>query len=170
MITQFLMGVLKGTPAWVYVLFVVLVGIGYLQTKPRSVSANRLVAVPFAMTGYSLFGVIAAFGAAAAGIAAWAAGIGAALAIGLVLKRPEGVSYVPASESFNVPGSWKPMALIMVLFFARYVINVALAIDPALRQAAAFTLAAALVYGLASGAFLSRAARIWSQRQVSYQS
>ena len=169
MITQFVMGVLKGTPAWVYVLFVALVAIGYAQTKQRSVSVNRLVAVPFAMTGYSLFGVITAFGAAAAGIAAWAAGIAGALAIGQLLKRPEGVTYAPASASFSVPGSWKPMALIMVLFFARYVINVALAMDPALRQAAAFTLAAALVYGVASGAFLSRAARIWSQRQVGYQ-
>ena len=169
MFMQLLTKILSGTPTWVYLLFIALVGLGYAQTRPRSLNVKRLVVVPLAMTAYSLFGVIAAFGAAAIGIAAWAAGMVAALAFGRWLKRPEGVTYVPATSSFSVPGSWKPFALLMVLFFARYVINVALAMDPALRQAAAFTPAAALVYGLASGAFLSRAARIWSQRQVHFQ-
>lgn len=156
--------ILSGTPAWVYVLFVVLVGVGYAQTKPRTVTLRLLIALPLAMAVYSLYGVIAAFGLTAAGIAAWAAGIGAALAFGRLLKRPEGASYATTSASFNVPGSWTPFALLMILFFARYIIAVALAMDPALRQAVTFTFAAALIYGLASGVFLARAAQIWSQR------
>lgn len=152
------------TPPWVYALFIALVGFGLSQTRTRAVHERVLAILPVAMTAYSFYGMTLAFGLSATGIAAWTGGFAAALAIGLTLKRPQGVRYLPAAGRFEMPGSWIPFALIMLVFFARYFLAVALGIDPSLRQAAGFMAAASFTYGLLGGVFPARAARVWTQR------
>jgi hypothetical protein len=156
--------VIANTPPWVYALFVALVGFGLSQTRTRAVHEHVLAILPLAMTGYSFYGMTLAFGLFAAGVAAWVAGVAAALGIGLALKRPQGVRYLPAAGRFEMPGSWTPLALILMVFFARYFLAVAMGIDPSLRQAAGFMVAASFAYGMLGGVFPARAARVWTQR------
>jgi len=159
---QILKRVVLNTPTWVYALFIALLGFGWLQTRSRSVHQYFLAIAPLGMTAFSLYGTLQAFGLPAVGV--WATGVAAALGFGLVMKRPEGVRYSPASASFSVPGSWTPLALMMTVFFVRYLIAVCIGIDPALRQPGPFSLAASLAYGLLGGVFPARALRVWSQR------
>ena len=156
--------VVLNTPSWVYALFIALIGFGLTQTRTRTVSERMVVALPLAMTAYSFYGMTLAFGVSAADVFAWCAGVALALGVGLALRRQQGVRYLPQAASFQVPGSWFPFALIMMVFFARYFLAVAMGIDPSLRQDAAFTLGASLAYGVLGGVFPARAARIWSQR------
>ena len=159
---QILKRVVVNTPAWVYALFISLIGFGWSQTRDRNVHVRVLPLAPLGMMGFSLFGTVQAFGLPAAGV--WAAGVAAAIGVGMALKRSEGVRYLPAQSRFSVPGSWAPLALMMSVFFVRYLVTVCIGIDPSLRQPGLFSLAASLVYGLLGGVFPARAARIWSQR------
>jgi len=153
-----------GTPLWVWGLFAALLALGLSQARARTVSETRLAVGPLAMAAYSLYGVTLAFGWSLAGVATWAGGLAVALAAGRALKRPAGVSYLPESGRFQVPGSWIPLALILVIFLVRYLLAVSMAIDPSLRQVAGFALGASLAYGLLGGIFPARALRVLSQR------
>lgn len=153
-----------GTPLWVWGLFAALVAFGLSQARTRTLSRVRLAVGPLAMAAYSLFGVALAFGLSPAAVAIWIVGLAFALAAGAALKRPGDVRYLPESRSFEVPGSWIPLALILVIFLVRYVLAVSMAIDPSLRQATGFVFGTALTYGLLGGIFPARALRVWSKR------
>lgn len=58
-------------------------------------------------------------------------------------------------------GSWMPLALILCLFLTRFIVNVALAINPDLLQRSSTALAAGFIYGTFSGIFLARSLVTW---------
>ena len=164
MLTQILMQILRGTPVWVYPLFLGLIVLGYLQSKPRNVAPALLAILPVALGVFSLTRMLAVFGPAPLGLAAWATGTAAALLLNRALKQPAGAHWSDASGSFHVPGSWVPLALMMAMFFARYALAVSLVMTPALVHSAGFAAAASFGFGLLSGIFLARALWVWSQR------
>lgn len=148
---------LRHTPAWVFVLFIGLVLMGFRQTFAQRASKTRLMVLPGVMAILSLTGVCSVFGAHAAGIAGWASGVGAAaLASGLLLE-PNDVGYSAVDRRYTLPGSWWPMLLMLAIFFIKYAVAVALAREPALVNATSFATGASLAYGLSSGVFLARA-------------
>lgn len=156
----FILQVIQRTPLWVWPLFVALVWLGFLQSRTRALHRVRLFVLPATMLGLSLFGVGSTFGAAPLSFAAWGCGIVLAVLLNLLLRQPRGAAYSAAARTFTVPGSWLPLALIMVIFFTRYAITVAIAINPPLREAAAFAGSASLAYGLMSGTFFARALHV----------
>jgi hypothetical protein len=159
-----LIQILKGTPTWVFVLFVSLVAIGILQSRARDVNAARLAILPAAFIAFSLYGVITAFGAHPHNLAAWMAGLAAATMAVRRLKPSPDARWDASTQTFHVPGTWMPLALMMAVFFARYAISVSLALDPGLAGEATFAIAASLAYGALSGAFLGRALSLFALR------
>lgn len=153
-----------GTPSWVYALFIALVGLGLSQTRARSVSENALALVPFAMVVYSLVSVVVAFGWSLAATAVWSTGLALALGAALAAGRSDRARYLAQQRRYEVAGSWVPLMLILAVFFTRYLIAVAMGIDPALRQADGFVVGASLLYGLLGGLFPARALRVWLLR------
>jgi hypothetical protein len=149
--------ILQRTPIWVWPLFAALLYLGYTQSKTRSVSKQRLFALPLAMVGLSLYSLFTTFGPNGIGFAAWLAGGVLALLLNQVLKRPKEVRYISATRVFSLRGSWSPLALIMAIFVTRYTVAVLTAIDASLRAANAFVGCAGLAYGFLSGLFLARA-------------
>jgi hypothetical protein len=158
--TSFILQVLQRTPLWVWPLFLALVWLGVLQSRPRELSRTRLFVLPAVMIGLSLLSVGSTFGGAPVSLAAWGGGIALAVLVYRLTGRPAGVVYSPASRTYSVPGSWLPLTLMMAIFFSRYAISVTLAIQPLLREAAAFAGGVSLLSGLASGIFFARARRI----------
>lgn len=158
--TSFILQILQRTPLWVWPLFLALIWLGILQSRTRAVPRARLFALPAAMIGLSLFGVWSTFAAAPLSLAAWGGGILLAVLLNRILGLPAGVAYSPASRRYTVPGSWLPLALMMVIFFTRYAITVTLAINPLLRETAMFAGIASLAYGLMSGTFFARALHV----------
>jgi hypothetical protein len=139
----------------VYALLAGLLYLGYIQSRTRTMPLARVLLVPIAMVTFSLYGVLSGFGTGALPIAAWAALLLASTAAFAAANLSRGASY--AGGRFTVPGSWIPMAVILAIFFARYAINVSLAMDPSLREVLAFAIVASAGYGLASGFFAGRA-------------
>lgn len=152
-----LVQIIERTPPWVFVLFLVLVGLGYVQSRNRTVRRGNVAIIPAAMIALSLYGVLSAFGIAAVGLVFWLLGIGMAVWLGLNLPRPRGLSFSTESRSFFVPGSWIPLGLMMAIFFTKYAVNVIQARQLPIATGLVFIGTASLCYGILSGAFLVRA-------------
>ena len=151
--------VLQQTPAWVFVLFVCLVYIGYLQSRTRSVVRWQLLIVPAATLCLSLYDTWSAFGANPIGFAAWSGGAGLALIVGRELPRPRSADYPMRGGRLTLPGSWVPMGLIMALFFANYFVSMALATHMLSPRLPAFVGISSFAFGALSAAFVARAVR-----------
>lgn len=156
-----LLEILRRTPAWVYLLFLALLALGYYQSKPRVVPRLAIALLPSAMIGFSAYGVLSSFRASSFVIAAWLIGIGLALGLGRAVPLSRRASYSPSSRSFAIPGSWAPLVLMMTIFFTRYIVAVLRARNPALADVTLFASGVSLVYGFLSGIFLAGAVSLW---------
>ena len=156
-----LLQIILHTPKWVFAVFVLLLWLGCKQLMSGSVSLAKVTVIPIAMTGLSLAGVISAFGDSPGALLGWAV---AAAALGLVVLQqplPPSTRYDRAEREFQVAGSAVPLVLMMGIFFTKYVVGVALAMHPELRQQASFAVAVPMLYGAFSGIFAARAVRLW---------
>jgi uncharacterized membrane protein len=153
--------VLSGTPTWVWALLAGLIALGVSQARDRSASLGRIALMPVAMTAFSIYGTVSTFSHSlmlSSVLMTW--GVLAAVVFSIVGKGPAAGTYDPATRVFALPGSWVPMALILGIFATKYVANVALAIHPELVNDGAFSLTQAALYGVFTGLFTGRAARL----------
>ena len=155
-----LLEILKRTPIWVFVLFAVLLSYGLVQMRTRRLGRIRVVLLPVIMMSLSIFGVASAFGFNALPFLSWFTGVGLAIAAGIWHRPRWKATHEAATDSFVVPGSPVPLALMMAIFLARYAITVSIALDPALAGSSLLIGGASLLYGTMSGIFLSRALHI----------
>jgi hypothetical protein len=161
---QMLGTVLRGTPGWVWGLLAALVWLGATQLRDRQASLTRVTILPVVMTGLSIWGIAGAFGASPMFgylMLAWMLVASIAFAAIGITSAPAGTQYDRASGTFFLPGSWVPMAMIAGIFVTRYIVNVDVAIQPGVVRDGEYTLVIAALYGLFTGTFLGRAARLW---------
>lgn len=155
--------IVRQTPLWVGGLLAFLLSLGLSATRQRNVALARLVLLPLAMLGLALWGVQSAFAASGrlgALLAVWALGYAAMLALAARLPVPAGTRYDAARRSFQLPGSWVPMGLILAVFLMKYGIGVQLAMAPELAHQAGFAYTVSTLYGLLSGLFGARTLRL----------
>ncbi|MBX3601835.1 MAG: hypothetical protein KF863_14515 [Rubrivivax sp.] len=152
--------ILSRTPAWVYALFAVLLAFGLMQTRTRTVRVVPALLLPAGMVALSLAGIQTSFGLALVPVATWAVALAAATLVGQTLLRDERVRYDATAKTFHVPGSWMPLAVIMAIFFAKYVYAVMSALNAAAVSTTAFVVGLAALYGVLSGYFAARAVNL----------
>jgi hypothetical protein len=161
---QMLGTILRHTPAWVGALLAGLVWLGLSQARDRETSLARIAITPVAMMALSIWGMVSAFGSSPMfgyAMLMWMfAGAVTFASIGMT-RAPRGTQYHPATRTFFLPGSWVPLLLIAGIFITRYVVNVDVAMQPGLARDGQYTLIVGAVYGLCSGIFIGRAARLW---------
>jgi len=155
--------IVRQTPTWVGALLAALLWLGFSATRDRDAPILRLVLLPVAMTGLALWGVESAFSATghlAELLVLWCAGFALVLRPGLRAAVPAGTTWNADTRRFHLPGSWVPMGLILMVFLMKYGLRVQLAMEPALAHDLGFALAVTAVYGLLSGFFAARTARL----------
>lgn len=155
--------VVRHTPAWVGALLAALAWTGISQLRDRTAGLVRVTILPLAMTALSLWGLAGAFGASpilSLLVLAWLAVSAIAFAVVGRTDAPQGTRYDVPSSTFFLPGSWVPLVTIAAIFLTRYIVNVDVAITPALVRDGPYTLAVAALYGVFTGTFLGRAARL----------
>ncbi|MES2532665.1 MAG: DUF6622 family protein [Pseudomonadota bacterium] len=156
-----LIQILAHTPTWVFVLFGALVLLGGKQLVPNTTSLTRVAIMPIAMAAFSLYGVLSAFAATPLAMLGWAV---AAAVLGLVVSRmplPASTRYAAATRTFHAAGSPIPLALMMGIFFTKYIVGVTSAMHPELPTHLGFALSIGTLYGAFSGIFAARALRLW---------
>ena len=162
---QMLLSIVRHTPAWVGGLFAALLWLGATQCLPQQRGLRRTFLMPLALTAFSAWGLLSAFGAdpGAGALAAWLLASALVALARLALRRdpPAGVRYHAARLRFHLPGSPVPLLLILAIFFTKYIVGVELALQPALADDTAFALQIATLYGLFNGLLLARMARLW---------
>lgn len=160
-----LIEIIRHTPSWVFVLFVGLVALGLSQSRDRTASQRRVLAMPLAMGGLAAFGVLSAFGQTGLtlGLACLLVFLKMLAATAWVVSRrpaAPGSRYDDWQRVYHLPGSLVPLALIMGIFLTKYAVGVALALHPELAARASVALPISAVYGLFSGVFAGRAIQL----------
>lgn len=148
---------LRRTPPWVFVLFVILFPLGHFQSKERMVSRAELVALSYGMVALSLYGVLSTFGGGPVGVVSWMPAVTVGIVLGDKCVTPNGVRYLIDVQRFSVPGSWRPLALVMMLYFLKYGVDLSIARHLSIANETAFVATIGACYGLLGGAFLGRA-------------
>jgi hypothetical protein len=147
--------VIGHTPIWVWLILTVVLVLGYLATRPRTILLPRLLILPlimFALSVYSVFSGPLSAAAAVVWLAALALGAGIGRAIGLSIGAKPG----PRAGTVSVPGEWWSLALTFTTFVARYVFAVSAAIAPALLFDQTFLIVKVAMMGVLGGTFLGR--------------
>lgn len=149
--------ILSHTPIWVYGLFFVLLVFGLLQTRTRTVSKIPALLLPAGMIALSLAGISSSFGLTTIPLAAWGMAITIATVVGYTFFRDRRIHCKATDGTFFIPGSWVPLIVMMIIFFAKYVYAVMNAFNAEIISTPMFIGALSAVYGLLSGYFSSRA-------------
>ena len=158
-----IVGILQNTPLWVWGVLVGLLALGLLQTRARRVSRQFVSLLPAIMVLLSLFAVVASFGASVAALSAWAVGLAMGVVVnGVVLLGPKGVRYDLKDRTFELPGSWVPLALMLTIFCTRFAVGVSTGLNSPLVGTVGFIGCVSVILGSCSGLFLSRAMRTLS--------
>lgn len=157
--------IVQNTPSWVWGLLAGLLWLGASQLFERTAGLRRVMLMPLAMTGLSVYGLVSAFGGSGrvgAAVLAWlaAAAMVTALALWFRPTAPSGTRYTAPSRSFRLPGSPIPLVLILGIFLTKYFVGVELAMQPALAQDGLLALQIAALYGVFNGLFAARALRL----------
>ena len=156
--------VLGRTPAWVWALLAGLAMLGYGQVRDREASLVRISVLPFVMTALSIWGMASAFGASPMfgyTMLVWLAATAIVFAAIAPMPVPAGTTYDASTRTYFLRGSWMPMAMILGIFVTKYIVGVDTAMNPGLARDGAYTLVVGAMYGVFSGLFLGRAARLW---------
>ena len=154
--------ILQNAPVWVWAVLAALVALGLTQVRDRSISLARGIVMPLAMVAVSLVGLGSARGAQPLALVAWLEGLAIGATVALAARLWPDIGWQPAARRLTVPGSWLPLALMLAIFGARFVVGAALAMQPAYRLDPIFGTLAGLAYGSLSGIFLGRGLAMWN--------
>ncbi|WP_333802929.1 DUF6622 family protein [Sulfurospirillum sp.] len=159
------MAILQHTPLWVYVLFFVLLILGWMQSRDRLVPYFRAFILPCIMMLFSIYGVVSAFGMSI-GIVAWSIGMMIVLALGIRIRVFYNAVFMEEHKAFAIKGSWLWLALMMIIFWLKFAVGVALARQLDIVYEPWFILSISLCYGLLSGVFLVRMVILWKIKSI----
>jgi len=115
------------------------------------------------MIALSLAGINSSFGLRPVPLTSWGIALAIAAFAGHTLFRDKRVEYDATAGKFFVPGSWVPLAVIMAIFFAKYVYAVMHAFNADVISTPLFIVGLSAVYGLLSGYFAARALNLIRQ-------
>jgi hypothetical protein len=151
------MTMLAHIPTWVFFLFAGLFALGLWLGRPRAVSPRPQLIVAIGFQGYSLWGVISAFGVSAVSLLLWAVGVILSVSALRGLFGPRGLARGEVPSKVFVPGSWAPLALIMGVFLGRFLIGFAQGARLPLATHSLFAPGVSVALGMLSGGFAARA-------------
>jgi hypothetical protein len=162
--------ILIHTPTYVWAILAVLVWRGAAALRDREMTVRSLFIVPIVMLALSLQDITVKFGTKGMALAIWAT---AAAVSALLVWKAGSQRTVPASTAGSaqgkvlVRGSWVPLAMMMAVFFTKYVASVLLAVLPHARQDALFAAVVCALFGVCNGCLLGRlAADLASSRRA----
>jgi hypothetical protein len=144
--------ILQNTPRWVFVLFAILVVLGVQALRARTLPIWRLLITPVIFIGWGVASLALQSLSSPILLADWLIAAAFAAAIAWTVSRLDNFRIDHARHSVSLNGSAFPIIRNLVIFSAKYVLGVAIAVAPALRSELA--LADIAVSGASAGYFL----------------
>lgn len=141
-------------PVWVPCLFLLLLLLGFKQTKTREVPVQRVLIGALCWQAYALWGLFSAFHSSWAGLC-WLVGLVASATLAYRWRVRTGLSIIARSRALRIPGSYWPLAVLILVFVIKFAVVMSLSQDAGLVGSSLFVGAVGLVYGAAGGFFLS---------------
>lgn len=163
-----LLDIIKHTPKWVFGLMVILIVFGVIQSRTRKVSAILAVSLPLFMLFLSFNGVVSNLGWKGTVLASWIVGLLAASYLFLKLMNRNKVKWDIESGKYHLQGSWTPLMIFMGIFFTRYALGVAIAMDADILRQPFTPSLVSVVLGALSGFFVARIMIYWQVKKASF--
>lgn len=154
--------IIANTPLWVWALLAFLIYRGMMASVDREIAFRKVFIIPLVMLALSIQGIASSFGPQTGAMQVWLACVAAAGAIAWFASGRNQIIAHPERGVVFQRGSWRPLTLMMGIFFTKYVVAVTLARHPDYRQDAGFVMAACALYGMFNGIFIGRLLRIIS--------
>jgi hypothetical protein len=151
-----LVQILTHTPVFVWALLAGLLALGLMQARTRRVGLGRAVTLPVLFLGLGLWSLLPGISALPAVAAVWLVALALGTAAGRRTPQAPGTAWLAEERHFLMPGSWIPMAFIVLIFALRYSSSVALALHPEWRASFSVQAPLALVLGLLTGLSVGR--------------
>ncbi len=146
--------IISHTPIWVWALFVFLVLIGVKALRQRKMTVERMFILPIFFFVWALYGIATELVNWPTGLAAFAIALIVGIAGGWfnALRLPA-ATFDARTGRITRPGSATILVLVLVGFFAKYVLSVVLVRCPHLGAQESFATFFGGVSGLVDGAF-----------------
>lgn len=126
---------LQHTPVWVFALLAALIALGVQGLRPRSLPLWRVMIVPTVFILWGVLGIVTRSAAFPIGVIDWLIAAAAGFAIAWRTTRLKGVQFDQRRRQVLLPASGVPLARNLLVFFAKYSLTAAVAVNPALQAA-----------------------------------
>lgn len=157
-----LIEILSHTPLWVFGLFISLLVLGVKQSRGRSVKAHMIFLLPIGMLILSFVGLTSSFGLSLMPVLLWVTSLLLLSYINFRFFPLRSLQHDKVENKYQLQGSWIPLVLMMAIFFTKYLVGIASALNPNLLLSLQFIVVLSMLYGIFSGIFIGRAISIWA--------
>lgn len=150
--------VIANTPWWVFFLFVYLIRVSYVATKPRIIPLKSMLILPSIFVTLSIFGLANIIKLDSYNILLWLAALLVGSSLGWLQFYALKIKAIKEGNKIYIPGTWSVFFIVLTIFSIKYYFNVELALDPASIAASKYGPIFILMYGLFTGLFFGRLA------------
>lgn len=161
-----LLQILIHTPVFVWFLLAGLVTLGWRLSRNRQVAPVQVLALPALMLGLGAWSLAPGIAAQPLVALVWLGALALGTAGGARTPQQSGTAWLVAAGRFQLPGSWLPMAFILVIFLLRYASSVAFVLHPEWHGTLAVQAPLAVVFGLLSGLSIGRTVGLLRLRRL----
>lgn len=152
--------IISNTPIYVWAILGFLAYRGIKSSADRELTVSAVAIIPLVMLALSVQGILSGFGVDPLVLAAWLAAMTAAAAVSWNMVSDKNVRILADKGTVFYRGSWGPLVMMMAIFVMKYIVNVALHVNPALHTNMQFALITTALFGLFNGLFLGKMLRV----------
>jgi hypothetical protein len=163
---QFAIGIITGTPLWVWALLAFLLFIGIRGVRPTTASFARLAILPVVFLAWGLSGFATSYGLRPVGIAVWIAALVIGVGFGWLVARSIEIHADKERGLVRLPGNALNLVLILIIFATKYTLGVLAGLQPSITGELLYMVTDVGVSGLLTGMFAGRLLGLWRKYQA----
>lgn len=158
-ISHIVIGAIKSTPLWVWLLFAFLLYRSVLALSMRTVRLTNLFILPIVFFVLAINGLIQSPHTTFCTTCVWGMALLAGVVVAWFMNRSLRIRVDKAHHLLELPGTISVLIMILCIFAAKYYFGYMSAVNPELASTAPFVYAKLTVYGLISGLTIGKMLR-----------
>lgn len=153
MIINVISEIVSGTPFYVWVILFVLVKRGLKSTKDGELSFSKMLIMPCIFIVWGLDKLLTRFSYLDISMIFYIIFIAVGILLSYFLYSKYRKLYIKENSLYRT-GSYLPLTIMMINFFVKYLLNVALSVNPLLYGTLSFNIIYSLLSGFSVGLFI----------------